>query len=94
MCQLILTISPVLRISDVSKRMAELDFSWRCKEGRTDELGTLAHSLNEMSQRLSVSMADLKRANEKLQADIERERALEQVVSRVFRKLVCRLCGE
>lgn len=69
---------PVLRISDVSKRMAELDFSWRCKEGRTDELGTLAHSLNEMSQRLSASMADLKSANEKLQADIERERALEQ----------------
>ena len=69
---------PVLRISDVSKRMAELDFSWRCKEGRTDELGTLAHSLNEMSQKLSASMADLKSANEKLQADIERERALEQ----------------
>ena len=69
---------PVLRISDVSKRMAELDFSWRCKEGRTDELGTLAHNLNEMSQRLSASMADLKSANEKLQEDIERERALEQ----------------
>lgn len=69
---------PVLRISDVSKRMAELDFSWKCKEGRTDELGSLAHSLNEMSQRLSASMADLKSANEKLQEDIERERALEQ----------------
>ena len=69
---------PVLRISGVSRRMAQLDFSWKCKEGRTDELGTLAHSLNEMSQRLSASMADLKSANEKLQADIERERALEQ----------------
>ena len=69
---------PVLRISRVSKRMAELDFSWRCEENRTDELGTLAHSLNEMSQKLSVSMTDLKCANEKLQADIERERALEQ----------------
>lgn len=69
---------PVLRISNVSKRMAKLDFSWRCEEDRTDELGTLAHSLNEMSQRLSASMTDLKSANEKLQADIERERALEQ----------------
>ena len=69
---------PVLRISNVSKRMAELDFSWRCEENRTDELGTLARSLNEMSQKLSVSMTDLKCANEKLQADIERERALEQ----------------
>lgn len=69
---------PVLRISRVSKRMAELDFSWRCEENRTDELGTLAHSLNEMSQKLSASMTDLKCVNEKLQADIERERALEQ----------------
>ena len=69
---------PVLRISRVSKRMAGLDFSWRCEENRTDELGTLAHSLNEMSQKLSASLTDLKCANEKLQADIERERALEQ----------------
>ena len=69
---------PVLRINDVSKKMAELDFSWRCNENRTDELGTLAHSLNEMSQRLNTSMTDLKSANAKLKADIERERALEQ----------------
>ncbi len=46
---------PVLRISNVSKRMAELDFSWRCEENRTDELGTLARSLNEMSQKLMES---------------------------------------
>lgn len=69
---------PVLRINDVSKKMAELDFSWRCNENRTDELGTLAHSLNEMSQRLNTSMTDLKSANAKLKAYIERERALEQ----------------
>lgn len=69
---------PVLRISSVSKQMSELNFSWKCNEGRTDELGTLAHSLNEMSQKLSTSMEDLKSANEKLQADIERERELEQ----------------
>lgn len=69
---------PVLRISDVAKRIAELDFTRKCKEDRTDELGTLAYSLNEMSQRLSASIVDLKNSNEKLQADIERERALEQ----------------
>ncbi len=69
---------PVLRISDASKKMAELDFSWRCEENRTDELGILAHSLNEMSQKLYAAMTELKSANEKLQKDIERERALEQ----------------
>lgn len=70
---------PILHINDVARKIAGLDFSWQCKEGRTDELGTLSHSLNEMSQKLSVSMAELKSANQKLQADIEHERALEQV---------------
>lgn len=69
---------PVLLISAVSKRMSELNFNWKCSENRADELGTLARSLNEMAQRLSASMTDLKSANEKLQADIEHERALEQ----------------
>lgn len=75
---LIRKIAAVLRISNVSKKMAELDFSWQCEENRIDELGTLAHSLNEMSQKLSAAMTELKCANEKLHADIERERALEQ----------------
>ncbi len=69
---------PVLRISDAARRMAELDLNWQCPEGRADELGTLARSLNEMSRRLRTSLDDLQRANEKLQADIARERALEQ----------------
>lgn len=69
---------PVLRISSASKKMSNLDFNWKCEENRTDELGILAHSLNKMSRRLSASMADLKNANEKLKADIEHERELEQ----------------
>lgn len=69
---------PVLHISHISQKMTELDFSWKCEENRTDELGILAHSLNEMSQKLSASMQELKYANEKLQADIAHERALEQ----------------
>lgn len=69
---------PVLRISSASKKMANLDFNWKCEENRTDELGILAHSLNKMSRRLSASMTDLKNANEKLKADIEHERELEQ----------------
>lgn len=69
---------PVLRISRASEKMAELDFSGRCAEDRTDELGILAHSLNAMSRKLSAAMADLKCANAQLQADIAHERALEQ----------------
>lgn len=69
---------PVVNISSVSKKMSELDFSCKCAEDRTDELGMLAHNLNEMSYKLSSSIEHLKIANEKLQIDIEHERALEK----------------
>lgn len=69
---------PVLRLSAVSKNMSELNFNWNCEEDRTDELGVLAHSLNELSKKLSAALENLQAANIKLQADIEHEKELEQ----------------
>lgn len=69
---------PVIEISRVSEKMSDLDFTWDCTERRSDELGVLAHSLNELSQKLSSALNDLQAANSQLEADIERERMLEQ----------------
>ena len=69
---------PLLRISGVAKRMASLDMTWKCEEDRSDEIGVLAASLNEMSERLERAMGDLKEANEGLRRDIEREREQER----------------
>lgn len=69
---------PVLRLSAVSKNMSALNFNWNCEEDRTDEIGVLAHSLNEMSKKLSAALENLQAANIKLQADIEHEKELEQ----------------
>ena len=69
---------PVLQISSVSKRMSDLNFDWHCPETRSDELGTLARSLNELSDRLSTALMQLTEANAALQGDIERERKLEK----------------
>ena len=60
------------------KNMSALNFNWNCEEDRTDELGVLAHSLNEMSKKLSAALENLQAANIKLQADIEHEKELEQ----------------
>lgn len=73
-----LIVRPVLRISRVSKRMAQLDMTWHCETTRTDELGTLANSLNILSQRLSRAMDELKAANVQLRADVAASRALEK----------------
>ena len=69
---------PLVSISNVAKRMTTLDMTWKCEVNRKDEIGVLAASLNEMSQRLSDAMDSLKAANWKLQKDIEREREQEK----------------
>lgn len=69
---------PIVDISAISQRLSELDFSWRCREDRSDEIGTLARNLNQLTDRLSATMAELQTANAALQADIDRERELEQ----------------
>jgi len=69
---------PIVKISNVSKRMANLELTKRCDTSRSDEIGILANNLNEMAEKLSASMDELKNANEKLQADIKKEREHER----------------
>lgn len=69
---------PVLEISRVSEKMSGLHLEWQVNEQRTDELGVLGKSLNMLSRNLRIALTDLKKANAKLEADIEHEKALEQ----------------
>lgn len=75
---------PIVRLSGISQRLSELDFSWRCGEKRSDELGTLARNLDELADRLSQAMEELKTANAALQEDIKREQQLEQLQREFF----------
>lgn len=54
---------PIVRISSIAGRMAELDFQWKCGETRRDEIGALGRSLDEMAERLSAALAELEEAN-------------------------------
>jgi len=69
---------PIVRLSKISKQMAELDFSGQCDIAREDELGCLAQNLNSLSTSLSTALNDLQIANQQLITDIEKEQALEQ----------------
>ena len=64
-------VKPVLEISRISKRMADLDMTWDCKVNSADELGVLANSLNTMAKRLDAAMKELENANEQLRKDME-----------------------
>ena len=50
---------PIVRLSKISKRMAELDFSGQCSTGREDELGCLAQNLNSLSASLSTALNEV-----------------------------------
>lgn len=75
---------PILRLSAVSQKMADLDFSWPCGEQRQDEIGVLGRNLDALSARLSAALRELQTANLALQADIAKERELEQQRSAFF----------
>jgi len=70
--------APIKKVSKLSKRMADMDFSGFCSAGRTDEIGVLSDSLNTLSQKLETTLSELQEANQKLQADIDMERCLEK----------------
>ncbi len=69
---------PIVQLSGISQHMEDLDFSWKCGETRSDEIGVLGRNLNEMSQRLSTALTELEDANTALQQDIDRERELDR----------------
>lgn len=70
---------PIMELKDIAQKMAKLDFSKKYEQESPDELGELGKSINSLSDQLSMSIAELQEANQKLQADIERERQIDQM---------------
>lgn len=64
-------VKPVIALSRVSRRMAELDLGWNYRIERTDEIGVLARSLETMSQKLGEALRELEAANAQLRRDVE-----------------------
>ena len=69
---------PIKKVSKLSKKMADMDFSGFCPVGRADEIGVLSDSLNKLSRKLATTLSELQEANQKLQADIDMEKQLEK----------------
>ena len=69
---------PIVRMSAIAGKMAELDFHWECGEKRRDEIGKLGRSLDQLARRLDAALTDLERANRALRGEVERERELDR----------------
>lgn len=69
---------PIVRMSGIAGKMAELDFHWECGEKRRDEIGKLGRSLDQLARRLDTALTDLENANQALRGEVERERELDR----------------
>ena len=69
---------PIVQLSGIAGKMADLDFGWTCEETRQDEIGNLGRSLNQMAQKLSGALCDLKASNEALRGEMEQEREMDR----------------
>jgi len=66
---------PIERLSNLSSRIALLDFEGRYEGKQKNEIGQLGENMNDMSARLQSTIRELQAANAQLEIDIkERER--------------------
>lgn len=70
---------PLIKMSEVTGKMAEMDFSEKCKVTGNDELSVLSSSINHLSDSLNETLDDLHSKNERLLKDIEKEKTLEKI---------------
>ena len=70
---------PLIQMSEVANKIANLDFSAKCEINRGDEIGTLAENINVVSDSLNTALSELRKKNEQLMEDIEKERRIEQM---------------
>lgn len=70
---------PLIEMRDVTKEMAHTDFTRKCTAETADEIGELAGSINQLSNSLEATLADLSEKNRKLQSDIEHEQRVDKM---------------
>lgn len=77
-------VRPVLKISRISQRMADLDLTYDCPTNRTDEIGVLSNNLSAMARKLDGALKDLESANGRLCEDMARIAAMSEQRSDFF----------
>lgn len=70
---------PLIKMSEVTEKMSNMDFSQKCRSHSHDEIGILSDSINNLSDSLDKTLTDLNAKNRQLSDDIEKKQTLEQL---------------
>lgn len=71
-------VKPLRRLSEISLRMAKMDFSQKYTGNTYDEVGMLGESMNTMSDNLEKAISGLKAANAALLQDIDKKEKIDK----------------
>ena len=70
---------PILELTDISRRMTNLDFNVKYKSSGENEIDQLGEHINQMSETLEQTISELKSANNKLQTDIQKKTEIDEM---------------
>ena len=70
---------PILRLSEISDRMADLSFDTRYEGHDDNEIGILGRNMNHLSDRLYETITSLRAANEKLESDLKEKEQIDEM---------------
>ncbi|WP_139992891.1 sensor histidine kinase [Paenibacillus paridis] len=74
-----LVSSPLVKLSRLATRMAQLDFTIQPTVHSKDEFGDLSRSMNTLSENLNTALQQLTESNRELQEEIDKKQRLEQL---------------
>lgn len=72
-------VNPILQLAEISKKMSNLDFEAKYTGHHKDEIGVLGESMNEMSEKLEITISELKSANLELHKDIAKKEEVDEM---------------
>lgn len=70
---------PLQKLTELSMKMANLDFSAKYTSRDQDEISVLGNNLNKLSMELEQTISELKTANNELQKDIEKKNQIDEM---------------
>ena len=70
---------PLIKMSRITEKMSNMDFSEKLDVKTNDEIGELSSSINHLSDSLDKTLQDLNEKNKKLKDDIEKKQTLEEL---------------
>ena len=71
--------NPIVELTNIANRMAELDFDAKYNVTGDDEIEQLGSYMNQLSETLEQTISELKSANNELQIDIEKKEQIDEM---------------